>query len=646
MSNYIEVPAAKLVISERYQARPKRNQLTIPQLAHSIYVQDLLQNLVVVQAKKKGTYEVVAGGRRLEAIQLLLSDGRWAKDRTILVKLVESDVALEVSIIENVEREALHPADEFEAFAKLLNQGKTVEDVAATFGVTPTVVKGRMRLAHVAPQLLQAYRGELMSLQLLMAFTVTEDHERQLAVWNRLDDWDRKNAHPSTVRKQLTEDAHTAEHGLARFVGLDAYVAAGGRTFEDLFAEEGSLKGIYLQDVELLQTLAQDKLQAELQALGSGWAWVQGALSQQDAPWGDHSAKFGRVYVQERKLTKAEAKQVKELTQRIDALSSQMDILAEEDGDDDEWQKLDEEHDSLVAQRAQIHETAKAWPDEAKQFSGVGVYVAHDGNLNITYGLIRPEDRKAAQEATKAAGGDEDGQEPGMRTSLPAPMTRPTHSEKLVKQLTANKVGIVGVELAARPDIALAVLVAQLTRTVLGQGYWSVGDYGLGISLKTEAIHAHAADFEASKAGVEMAKYRQHWMDTLPLDGDGHLGDEVLRWALEQDTATLLELLAFILGTSVQGVQHTENTQPTVLDALATTIGVDASKWWEPTAESYLKHVSKGQITTAVARALGEDAAAPLEKLKKGEAVAQAEQLLQGKGWLPQPLQVMTMSDS
>jgi len=638
------IPLNKLSLSKDYQSRKTVSETGIAELAEEIFAEGLMQNLVVVKSKKRGYFEAVAGGRRYRAMQLLVSDGRWQEDHPVPVLEVPAKKGLSNSIAENVYREDLHPADEFEAFAKLIAQGESVEDVAARFRVTRNVVKGRMKLANVAPELLQAYRNNELSLQLLMAFTITDDQARQMEVWNQMDAWDRKNTHPSNLRKQLTDQAATANHPLARFVGLDAYAAAGGQTYRDLFAGEDDLQGIYLQHFDILQSLAEAKLLEEVERMGEGWAWAQGALSQQDAPWGDYSSKFGRVYAQDGKLTKAEAKQVKELTARIDALSAQMDSLVDEEGDEDEWLKLEEEHDSLAEQRAQIHEAAKAWPDEAKQIAGVGVYVAHDGSLNVTYGLIRPEDRKAAQEATRSAGEGEDGQASGMRTTLPATMTRPTHSERLVRQLSANKVGIVGVELAGRPDIALAVLVAQLARSSFGKGYFSVGDYGLGIGLKTEAIDAHAPDFAQSKAGVEMSKYRQHWLDQLPIDEDGELSEGVLQWALEQDTASLLELLAFILGTSVQGVRHTESERATTLDELAVVVGADASRWWEPTAESYLSHVSKGQITTVVARALGDEAAAPLAKLKKGEAVSHAEQLLAGQGWLPSPLQVITPS--
>ncbi|HBT33251.1 MAG TPA: chromosome partitioning protein ParB, partial [Pusillimonas sp.] len=175
----IDLNPTKLTVSLRYQARKTPGQKPLPELADSIAAQGLLQNIVVTKAKKRGAYEVVAGGRRLQAIQLLMADGRWPEDQQVPALLVAGDTALEASITENVQREAMHPADEFEAFAALIEQGQTIEDVAARFGVSPHVVKRRMRLASVASELITAYRAGEMALDALMAFAVSEDRERQ-----------------------------------------------------------------------------------------------------------------------------------------------------------------------------------------------------------------------------------------------------------------------------------------------------------------------------------------------------------------------------------------------------------------------------------------------------------------------------------
>jgi ParB family chromosome partitioning protein len=76
----------------------------------------------------------------------------------------------------------MHPADQFEAFAALVAEGRPIEDIAADFGVTPLVVQRRLKLANVSPRLLADYRaGEGVSLEQLMALAVTDDHAAQEA---------------------------------------------------------------------------------------------------------------------------------------------------------------------------------------------------------------------------------------------------------------------------------------------------------------------------------------------------------------------------------------------------------------------------------------------------------------------------------
>jgi ParB family transcriptional regulator, chromosome partitioning protein len=76
-----------------------------------------------------------------------------------------------------------------------------VADVAARFGVTEAVVKQRLKLASVSPSLIAAYRKGEMTLQHIMAFTVTDDHEAQERVWRELPEWHTDD--PSNIRDML-----------------------------------------------------------------------------------------------------------------------------------------------------------------------------------------------------------------------------------------------------------------------------------------------------------------------------------------------------------------------------------------------------------------------------------------------------------
>ena len=77
----------------------------------------------------------------------------------------------------------MHPADQFEAFRKLSDEGQGDETIAARFGVTPHVVRQRLKLAKVSPKIVAAFRKGDLSLECVMAFTLTDDHKAQEKAW-------------------------------------------------------------------------------------------------------------------------------------------------------------------------------------------------------------------------------------------------------------------------------------------------------------------------------------------------------------------------------------------------------------------------------------------------------------------------------
>lgn len=276
-----DIPFNKLVLSQSNVRRLKAG-VSIEDLAEDIVRRGLLQSLNVrpvldAAGAETGTFEIPAGGRRYRALECLVRQKRLSK--TALIPCIVRDPNVEVSaeedsLAENVQRVALHPLDQFRAFKALRDRGTGEEEIAARFFVAPAVVKQRLRLAAVSEKLLDIYAEDGMTLQQLMAFTVTTDHVRQEQVWDALQQ--SYNKEPYLIRRQLTETAVRASDRRARFVGLNTYESAGGVILRDLFEEDN---GGWLEDVALLDRLTTEKIAAEAQTIASeGWKWIEVAV--------------------------------------------------------------------------------------------------------------------------------------------------------------------------------------------------------------------------------------------------------------------------------------------------------------------------------------------------------------------------------
>jgi ParB family chromosome partitioning protein len=217
---------------------------------------------------------------------MLVKEGLLAKDSDIPCKLLAPDEdAAEISLVENTLRVAMHPDDQFEAFQRLVEGGKGIEEVAARFGVTPAVVERRLKLAKVSPKLRAAFRKCTLTLDQMMAFAVNDDHDQQEEVFANLSHW---NQSPRDTKAALTQEAVELTHPLARFVTVEAYVEAGGVIQRDLFDTETEK---YMADRALALRLASGKLEAAIGDIeAEGWKWVKAEVER------DHSLYYGRVY--------------------------------------------------------------------------------------------------------------------------------------------------------------------------------------------------------------------------------------------------------------------------------------------------------------------------------------------------------------
>jgi ParB family transcriptional regulator, chromosome partitioning protein len=588
---------------------------SIPELAASIERLGLLQNLNVVLAADGEFYEVVAGRRRLAALKLLVKRRKLAKDHEVACLVVSDASARTVSLTENVQREAMHPADQFESFAALVAEGRPIEDIAADFGVTPLVVQRRLKLANVSPRLLADYRAEAVTLEQLMALAITDDHAAQEAAFYESPQWQRS---AEALRDHLThEEIEAGKDALARYVGTEAYEAAGGGLRRDLFSDEE--QGIYLTDAALLERLARDKLAAVAdQVRAEGWGWVDVASRATHAEL--HA--FQRARRARREPSKSEAKRIAKLEAKQRELQDRLDD-EETELPDAEVEALQEEIDGLGNELDAIEQSLVTYASEVVAVAGAVVSVDHLGGVVVHRGLLRDEQAKAtrAQERHQASeatsDGDEGGEKPG-KSGI---------SEKLAKRLSAHRTAALQAEVARHPHVALVALVHRLALRVVCKA-WGLREMPINIeATPQDGLETHAPDIEQAPAAVGLREVREAWANRLPEDPEA-LFAELLTFP-EQE---LLSLLAVCVASTVDAVTAREGSTPAA--SLARAVGLDMHAWWTPTAAGYFEHVSKAKALEAV-QAFAPEQVARLAKLKKADIAAEAERLSTGTGWLP-----------
>ena len=477
-----DIPLSQLELSPDNVRKTPADASAFTELKASIAAHGLLENLIARSMEPStdcvARYAVIAGGRRLAAMQALAAEGALEKDHPVPCRMIEDIVAAEeVSLAENSVRAAMHPADQVEAFRRLADAGSTAAAIAARFGVSERTVEKRLRLGNAAPVLLEAYRAGEIELDTLMAFAVTTDRARQSVVWETVS---QQGYRPGAwqIKRLLTEDRVSATSAIARFVGIEAYEAAGGRIDRDLFAEEDE-RGIWFDDPNLLNKLAMDNLQAAARELETRWKWAEARL---DVDW-SATAAFGRVRPQPAEPTDEEKAEIERLRTRNDELANM---------DDDGWtEELVEEADANETRLDEIEamiEARAVYRREDIAIAGCIATIGNDGELKLIQGLVWPEDMPAreADDANMAGQDDTGGGESASSSieapTLAAPVASPGDAEAearkeagvgigLADDLRAIRTAIVKSQLACDFEAAFDLLLFQLSRSVFTTGY-------------------------------------------------------------------------------------------------------------------------------------------------------------------------------
>lgn len=250
--------------------------------------------------------------------------------------------------------------------------------------------------------------------------------------------------------------------------------------------------------------------------------------------------------------------------------------------------------------------------------AGVLIGIDSDGKIVRHDNLIRKADKAAL---TVEQGGEG-------ATTAPAKV-KPVHSERLVRQLTAQRTAAIQAVLATRPDVAMAAMAAQLADQVFNHG---LAASAVKIRATTPALTQYGEAVKDCRGVAAMTALSVEWAQRLENVGD------VFQWLLTQPKETTFALLGFCVACTVDTVQHNEQSGAGGHESLAVALGIDFADWWQPTAADYLSHVPKSRIVEVVTQARSAEDAAPLGKMKRAELVAEAARKMEGTRWLPEAL--------
>ncbi|EKP6519848.1 ParB/RepB/Spo0J family partition protein [Escherichia coli] len=571
---------------------------SVSELAESIKGVGLLQNLVV-HALPGDRHGVAAGGRRLAALNMLAERGILPADWPVRVKVIPQELATAASMTENGQRRDMHPAEQIAGFRAMAQEGKTPAQIGDLLGYSPRHVQRMLKLADLAPVILDALAEDRITTEHCQALALENDTARQVQVFEAAcqSGWGGK-PEVQTIRRLVTEsEVAVAGNSKFRFVGADAFSPDELRT--DLFSDD---EGGYVDCVALDAALL-EKLQAVAEHLreAEGWEWCAGRME----PVGEcreDAGTYCSLPDPEAVLTEAEEERLNELMTRYDALENQC-----------------EESDLLEAEMKLMRCMAKvrAWTPEMRSGSGVVVSWCY-GNVCVQRGVqLRSED-DVADDADRT----EQVQEKASVEEISLPLLTKMSSERTLAVQAA---------LMQQPDKSLALLAWTLCLNVFGSGAYSKPAQ-ISLECKHYSLTSDAPSGKEGAAFMAMMAEKARLAALLP---EGWAWDMTTFLSLSQEM--LLSLLSFCTACSLYGVQtrNCGHTSRSPLDTLESAIGFHMRDWWQPTKANFFGHLKKPQIIAALNEAGLSGAARDAEKMKKGDAAEHAEFHMKDNRWVP-----------
>ncbi|EPG2133622.1 TPA: ParB/RepB/Spo0J family partition protein [Stenotrophomonas maltophilia] len=605
----------------RYKVTPKPE--VVEALADNIIAVNndgRLINPLTVYESEQADGGVVAGKTRLLALQLLVNDGRLPEDAETLCAVVFNEAqAVLVSQSENNQRTNMHPLDECEGFQTLIDKGMSIEGVALAFGQTARYIEGRLRLNSAAPVLLDGFRNRnFPSMEQLMALTLTNDHTRQVAVWESFKDYP-YNCTPKRLRAALTEpdaiDASTDRR--INLVSVAEYKAAGGEVQESLLTDHS-----YLLNPRLFAQLVEDKLRAvaaDVQA--EGWSWVEVETENVDTA----AVKYSYTKPEHIDMTEAERDQLGALEEaRMQASEVYEDTANGSDEEIAAEAAVEAARNAITA----FCDKFKTFTSEQKAFGGALVGLDSDGSLEIRRGLVRPADRRDLDQA--AAAGRLSSAPTGGRVTGDAGRPKEEMSRALVDDLRGLRIIAVQNAVAKNARFSKVLMALWAVEELAGDSF-DYGSDGLPTDLGISGMGLRGRLGQLGRA-VQAARDEQEEAFSAVVAG---LPDNAVeRWAVltKMSDEQLDSIIAHAFATSLCPSDKHEGVTALLLDA----VEFDMADHFTATSENFTSRVSKKLVVQALGEVGKAADADVLMTMKKDGLADVAAHRLNGSGWVPE----------
>ncbi len=620
------IPLNRLRLSP-HNVRKSGAEDGLDELVANIEANGVLQNLIGGAAKKKGFFDIFAGGRRLRALNQLAEAGTVAKDVGVPVMVLEQTEqgVAETSLAENFIRLRMTPTDECKAFLHFLGTDGDVDAVAKRFGQTRRFVEGRLRLATLADPIFDSLAAGDMTMEVAKAYAATADQAKQLAVFEDVKgSWLATNVHE--IRKRILGASIPASHPVALLVGEARYTAAGGRIERDLFTAAESAQWL---DGDLALRIAGELMQeaAARHAEEAGIGTVVPLLAK-GSTWSDRE-ELAQARLDREPLSQEAEARIAEIDIEREAIEARCEG---EELDDDSHAAIEGEIEALDREEAMLRDTPLVVDAERKRSLTQFIVIAEDGTPTVEPGYWEEPRRHTS---------DNDG-----RARYVDPRKAEAKAQGLTgvlaDELAMARRDVLALHIASDASIALDLAIFTLADKAVGK----YGEHGCSLAVNRRNDPIVRNGLPDSPSGSALAEIRKNldteWAEHATVaerfDAFRALDDEMRASWLAVCVASSIEASLGGKGLGRHNAFH---------DHLGQLLEIDVAAWWRPSAGAYFARVRRagmqrtldaigGPVLAArYASAKSAEMADACEKLCDGTTITEPEIREAGLAWLP-----------